>query len=195
MKELNSRELIKKSAIDLFFVKGEFNTTSQDIADLAGVKRPLIYYYFNSVEDLMLEVLVETNSERDQLIHDVLNEDSELVEKLDKIFDLHLTYTIKFPFRQLYLATHASLNLSNELKQSLDYKNYIKIIDLFQHAIDCNQIHIKDSKQAFVLLVSYLNYPLLLKSWGAYMLTASVDEYTNLLNERKHTFINLLFNV
>ena len=52
MKELNSRELIKKSAIDLFFVKGEFNTTSQDIADLAGVKRPLIYYYFNSVEDL-----------------------------------------------------------------------------------------------------------------------------------------------
>lgn len=195
MKINNSKELIIKAAIELYFVKGKFDITSKDIADFAGIKRPLIYYYFNSIEELMLKVVTETNSERDLLIHNVLNEDSKLDEKLEKIFDLHLTHTIKYPFRQMYLATHSNLFQSTEIKQSLDYKNFMKILELFQNSIDRNQTKIKDAKQAMVLFLSYLNYPLLMMSWGAEVLATSKEEYVTLLNERKKTFINLLFNL
>lgn len=189
-----SKELIKKSAIDLLFVEGKFNSTSQEIADNAGVKRPLIYYYFKSIEDLILVVLEETKSERDLMIFDVLNEEAEVAEKLKKIFDLHLKMTIKYPFRQVYIATHPNLTKANGFIQSLDYKNIMKLIELFREAIARNQLRIKDPKQALLLLFSYLNYPLLMISLGSKVLATSTEEYINLLNERKEVFINLLFN-
>ena len=189
-----SKELIKKSAIDLLFVEGKFNSTSQEIADNAGVKRPLIYYYFKSIEDLILVVLEDTKTERDLMIFDVLNEEAEVSEKLNKIFDLHLKMTIKYPFRQVYIATHPNLTKANGFIQSLDYKNIMKLIELFREAISRNQLRIKDPKQALLLLFSYLNYPLLMISLGSKVLATSTEEYINLLNERKEVFINLLFN-
>ena len=193
VKENKTKELIKKSAIELFFLKGKFDANSKDIADLAGVKRPLIYYYFNSVDDLMLTVIIETNSERDRLINNVLNEDSELVIKLDKIFDLHLKYTINYPFRQVYIATHVNLNQSNDFMQSLDYKNYMKLNQLFKNAIDSNLIRVKDPIQAIILFLSYLNYPIIMASWGKIILSNSELEYIEVLKNRKKTFLNLLF--
>lgn len=194
MSRNDSKELIKESAINLLFVEGKFDTTSEDIADLAGVKRPLIYYYFKSVEELIVVILEESKTERDQLIFDVLNEDSTLNEKLDKIFDLHLTYTTKYPFRQVYIATHSNLSNSAKFLQSIDYQNIIRLQSLFEEGIKENLLRIKDSKQAVLLLLSFLNYPLLMRSLGAKVLTTSFDEYQKLLTERKTTFINLLFN-
>ena len=194
MSRNDSKELIKESAINLLFVEGKFDTTSEDIADLAGVKRPLIYYYFKSVEELIVVILEESKTERDQLIFDVLNEDSTLNEKLDKIFDLHLTYTTKYPFRQVYIATHSNLSNSANFLQSIDYQNILMLQSLFEKGIKENLLRIKDSKQAVLLLLSFLNYPLLMRSLGAKVLTTSFDEYQKLLTERKTTFINLLFN-
>ena len=194
MSRNDSKELIKESAINLLFVEGKFDTTSEDIADLAGVKRPLIYYYFKSVEELIVVILEESKTERDQLIFDVLNEDSTLNEKLDKIFDLHLTYTTKYPFRQVYIATHSNLSNSANFLQSIDYQNILMLQSLFEKGIKENLLRIKDSKQAVLLLLSFLNYPLLMRSLGAKVLTTSFEEYKKLLTERKTTFINLLFN-
>ena len=194
MSRNDSKELIKESAINLLFVEGKFDTTSEDIADLAGVKRPLIYYYFKSVEELIVVILEESKTERDQLIFDVLIEDSTLNEKLDKIFDLHLTYTTKYPFRQVYIATHSNLSNSANFLQSIDYQNILMLQSLFEKGIKENLLRIKDSKQAVLLLLSFLNYPLLMRSLGAKVLTTSFDEYQKLLTERKTTFINLLFN-
>jgi len=41
-KDIETEELIKKTAKRLFFGEGKFNATTQEIADTAGVNRTLI---------------------------------------------------------------------------------------------------------------------------------------------------------
>ena len=57
MKESQTEELIIKTAKHIFFFKGNFQATTQDIADAAGVNRALIHYYFRTREQLLEAVL------------------------------------------------------------------------------------------------------------------------------------------
>ena len=48
-----ARERIIKSSIELFSQKGFHATTASEIAEAAGVTKGLIYYYFNSKEEIL----------------------------------------------------------------------------------------------------------------------------------------------
>lgn len=184
---------IKNAAIELLFVRGEFQSNSEKIADYAKVRRPLIYYYFNSVEDLIDTIITETRIQRDQKILDILASEAELSEKIGDLFDVHLEQTIKYPFRQIYISTH-----KKELKTSktiIDPDEIViqKLKHLFDKELNKNNLRLNSSNQAILLLASYLNYPLLMISLGPRALELSKVEYINLLKERKSIFISLVF--
>lgn len=189
---MNSLEKIKKSAIELLFVKGKFDSTSNDIADFAGVKRPLIYYYFKSVDQLLLTIIRETRTERDNLITEVLDGDEELSNKIRSIFEIHQKYTLKFPFRQVYVATHQNIELNEQIEKNIDFVTLKKLLRLFESGIKNNQIKIEDSRQILLLFVAFLNYPILMNSMGPKLLGISNIEYQKVLDNRKEAFIRLI---
>ncbi len=57
-KKDQTQELIKETAKNLFFVKGKFDATTQEIADEAGVNRTLINYYFRS-RDKLIQIIFD----------------------------------------------------------------------------------------------------------------------------------------
>ena len=52
----DARSTIMAAAVELFYRHGYQATTVQDIVDLAGYTKGALYYYFNSKEDLLLEI-------------------------------------------------------------------------------------------------------------------------------------------
>jgi AcrR family transcriptional regulator len=56
--EINTlkRERILDAAVTLFYERGYEKTTLDDIADLLGVRKPFIYYYYKSKSDLLSEI-------------------------------------------------------------------------------------------------------------------------------------------
>ncbi len=44
----STENLIKETAMRVFFKEGRFTATTQEIADAAGVNRTLLHYYFRS---------------------------------------------------------------------------------------------------------------------------------------------------
>jgi AcrR family transcriptional regulator len=54
------KDEIKDSAFWLFSNKGYNGSSVKEIADLAGINKATLYYYFKSKEDLYLEILGET---------------------------------------------------------------------------------------------------------------------------------------
>jgi AcrR family transcriptional regulator len=62
-----SLESINAAALDLFVTKGYKETTVDEIAAQAGLSKGSIYHYFNSKQELALDLLKSFHSELDQL--------------------------------------------------------------------------------------------------------------------------------
>ncbi len=60
MENINKKEKILEAALDVFFKKSFYEATMDDIAQLSGVKKPTIYYYYPSKIDLASQ-LMEVN--------------------------------------------------------------------------------------------------------------------------------------
>jgi len=55
----NSKEKIIEAAIDVFFDKGFDAASMREIAEKAGITKPMIYYHFKNKEALYLGLLEE----------------------------------------------------------------------------------------------------------------------------------------
>jgi len=100
IKNMNKKEKILESAQEIFFKKSFYEATMDDTAQISGIKKPTIYYYFPSKIDLasqLLEINIEKTfgkieeiifstdniKERIQIIADCY---SDLLEKNSKFF-------------------------------------------------------------------------------------------------------------
>ena len=56
---MDTRSRILESALELFYLKGYDGAGVQEIVELAGIKKPTLYYYFGSKYGLLENVLAE----------------------------------------------------------------------------------------------------------------------------------------
>ena len=80
--ELNARERILETAIDLFADKGYAGTSVREIVEEAGVSKPVLYYYFQSKEGLFLAILEMAEVLQTELLARVLESNGNLLERL-----------------------------------------------------------------------------------------------------------------
>jgi len=62
IKNMDKKEKILAAAREIFFKKSFYEATMDDIAQISGIKKPTIYYYFSSKIDLasqLLEINIE----------------------------------------------------------------------------------------------------------------------------------------
>lgn len=52
----NKKEEIMRCAIKLFFAKGFYETSMEDICNCAGITKGTLYYYINSKDELLFEI-------------------------------------------------------------------------------------------------------------------------------------------
>jgi len=90
MENINKKEKILNAARDVFFKKSFYEATMDDIAQLSGVKKPTIYYYYPSKIDLASE-LVELNIEIlfGKMKEIICNTDN-IKQRIKKIVDFYI---------------------------------------------------------------------------------------------------------
>ena len=93
-KEL-TQELIKETAMKLFFVEGKFDATTQEIADAAGVNRTLINYYFRSRDNLMNIVFEEAKEAENSKSVIIDNSKLPFREKVERYIENSLNASLK----------------------------------------------------------------------------------------------------
>ena len=80
--QLNARERLLETAIDMFAEKGYAGTSVREIVDCAGVSKPVLYYYFKSKEGLFLAILDMAENLQKQLLAGVLESDGNVLDRL-----------------------------------------------------------------------------------------------------------------
>lgn len=101
-----TREHIAQVATHLFAQQG-FNTTSiRDIAEAAGVTKPVLYYYFQSKENLFVSLIHEAYDFFYQKLEMILNKPGDFWDHLREITQLYFDLGREFgdSIRLLYMA-------------------------------------------------------------------------------------------
>ena len=130
-------------AARLFATKGFHATRMQDIADELGMQKGSLYYYFNSKDELLSELVTGSVQEAQGSLQTILDSDAAPSQKLNLAIEEHLRI----------LQQNADLHLINaqEILMSLDretaittntlLKNYENIwVAILQEGIDAGDV-------------------------------------------------------
>ena len=90
MESINKKEQILEAARDVFFKKSFYEATMDDIAQLSGVKKSTIYYYFSSKIDLASQLL-EVNIKRIfEKINEIISTTGNIKQRIKMMTDFYI---------------------------------------------------------------------------------------------------------
>lgn len=87
---MNRRQIILRRAAELFAQKGVAQTSVEDIAAAAGIKREGVYYYFKGRSDILLQIILPSSRSLLTGLSRLLNSNMDSAEKLRAAIENHL---------------------------------------------------------------------------------------------------------
>ena len=142
MKNINKKEKILEAAWEVFFKKSFYEATMDDIAQLSGIKKPTIYYYFPSKIDLASQLLEVNVKKIFVKISEIISTTSSIKQRIKMIVDFYInlleenskTFIIMQRIGYDFMQKEDSKKKINELFEKLRKKQK-KAGDLFGEVI------------------------------------------------------------
>lgn len=192
LKDIETEDLIKKTAKRLFFGEGKFNATTQEIADAAGVNRTLINYYFRSRDNLFNLVFEDAINREESLRENVLISNKPFREKIEAYIDDSLDQAKNYPYLETYLVSR--INDGCFYKDQSQWKKFReKFNEEFQKEVELGNVEPMDSIQFILNVASLVNFPHAIRPLFKSTMDITDEEYDKILAERKEIILKLLF--
>ncbi|HUW94101.1 MAG TPA: TetR/AcrR family transcriptional regulator [Bacteroidales bacterium] len=157
-----TEEKIFKAATVVFEEKGFAAARMQEIADLAGINKALLHYYFHSKEQLFEAVFQPLMKKMFEKIISVFMLEIPFEEKIRLYYNEHINILIKNPRLPLFLLNEISHNpgLVKGLTETIDY---LKLRDVIfrMHEKELKEYGVskKDLPQVMVTIISLAIFP------------------------------------
>ncbi|MFV0304745.1 MAG: TetR/AcrR family transcriptional regulator [Moheibacter sp.] len=191
-KDIETEDLIRKTAKKLFFEEGKFNATTQEIADAAGVNRTLINYYFRSRDNLFTLIFEDAIKREEKLRERALYSKLPFKEKIASYIDDTLQQAKEYPYLETYIVM--KINDGCFYKDEKDWDRFIlQFSEELKGEIKKGVVEEITPIQFILNLVSLINFPLAVRPLFQSSMRISNEEYEQILNERKEIIMNLLF--
>lgn len=91
---------LRETAFSLFAAHGYESTTMSQIANAVGIKKPTLYSYYESKEELFLSIFTEAADEYRQYIEQILQEALQMESTKDQLYHVfrgYITYFAQSP--------------------------------------------------------------------------------------------------
>lgn len=190
-KKDQTQELIKETAKNLFFVKGKFDATTQEIADEAGVNRTLINYYFRSRDNLMQIVFNEAQKVEQEKSKIIQNADLPFKEKISQFIEGSLSTSLQYPYLETYIVSQ--INKGNCHQKDIEEDDLKKMYEDIEKEMALGNIERMKPIQFILNMVSLLVFPSAIRPLLMENLMISDKEFDKIISERKEIILNMLF--
>jgi len=153
------RKIILDAATKLFAEKGFEITTTREIARAAQISNAALYYYFDTKEDILYQILDDTITTGLELIKRIGTSEKTLKKKLSSILRMHTRNAVDY--NKMKLLVHDQKSLSPEHKKLLDKKQedyvgfLIRILNNLKKRGEIIDINTKVCAFAFFGMVSW----------------------------------------
>lgn len=191
IKKDQTQELIKETAKNLFFVKGKFDATTQEIADEAGVNRTLINYYFRSRDNLIQLIFDEAHRVEQEKSEIIMNSDLPFKLKIEQFIENGLSNSLKYPYLETYIVTQ--INKGGCHKKEVEMNNLERLFLDIEKEMDLGNIEKMKPVQFILNMISLLIFPSAVRPLLLENLMINDVEFDHLISERKNIIIKMLF--
>ena len=183
----NAEIEILNAAKEIFQQKGMDGARMQEIADKAKINKALLHYYYRSKQLLFEAVFSNAFALLAPQLNKVLNDDSDLFEKIRQFTDSYITFVINHPYLPNFVIQE--LNKNPEFIQKLRTKENFPNINKFKlqvaKAIEDGIIKPIEAEQLFINIMSLNVFPFI----GEPLLMALIDtdkkNYDLIIQKRK----------
>ena len=164
MGKKDTREKALNTARKLFIKKGKDGVRMQEIADVSGVNKGLLHYYFKSKENLFREVFEQEFQNLYGSIYEILKVQVGLENKLAAIIDHVFGQNMKLDNYAAFMSFECSRNkaLVKKLESQANFKMSVELLntELRENRISSTS---QFSLQVLLNVLSLCSFPFALK--------------------------------
>lgn len=190
-KKDQTQELIKETTKNLFFVKGKFDATTQEIADAAGVNRTLINYYFHSRDNLIQIIFDEAQKVEKEKSEIIMNSDLPFKEKIGQFIEGSLSTSLQYPYLETYIVSQ--INKGNCHKRDIEEDELNELYKDIEQEMERGAIEKMEPIQFVLNMISLLVFPSAVRPLLMENLMISDEEFDKIISQRKEIILNMLF--
>jgi TetR/AcrR family transcriptional regulator len=186
--DLSTEEKIIEAARQVFVKNGLEGARMQDIADLAGVNKALLHYYFRSKDVLFGKVFDHYSSYLIPDLQNIVNSDASIIEKLESFVDKYISFFQKNMDLPFFFVSELNRNPQKVIAilASTNKFQYLQQFS-FQMMLAMQEGKIKKIQPQHLMLncVSMCLFPFLAKPMIQIVMQMDDDTFVNILEERK----------
>lgn len=195
-KEKGTEEKILNSAKKIFQKKGMDGARMQEIADEAGINKALLHYYYRSKQLLFDAVFYRAFSLLVPQLSKVLNDDTELEQKIRNFTASHIGFILKHPYLPNFI--FQELNRNPRFLQKLKAKNSLPDISNFreqvQQEVEKGNIRAISAEELFMNILSLNAFPFVSRPLLQTFLDVDDEHFRKLMEERKHRVADFIWH-
>ena len=183
----NTEIEILAAAKEIFQQKGMDGARMQEIADKAKINKALLHYYFRSKQLLFEAVFKSAFALLAPQINRILNDESDLFEKIIKFTDSYISFVSEHPYLPNFVIQE--LNRNPEFLQTLRSKDNFPTIDKFKvqvaDAIKNGIIKPIEAEQLFINIMSLNVFPFIGEPLLMALINVDKMTYNEIIQNRK----------
>jgi TetR/AcrR family transcriptional regulator len=197
--DAHTEELIKETAMRIFFVEGRLHATTQVIAKEAGVNRGLIYYYFKGRDQLFEVVFKEAIAVSRKRLRELFNSKKiSFREKIREFVELSIDQNLKYPYLEMFLITEinrdgSNMNMLTEPGGELRDEMLHSVDEGLKEEIKKGHVPKMSAAQFIINTLSLCAYPALYKPMLQQVINMDEPGYLRMIQERKKLIMKVLF--
>ena len=196
IKTENTETEILIAAKEIFQQKGMAGARMQEIADKAKINKALLHYYYRSKQLLFEAVFKSAFSLLAPQLNKVLNDDSDLFEKIRKFTENYVSFVIKHTYLPNFVVQE--LNKNPEFVQKLRSEKNFPSIEKFKLQVSdaINQGIIKpiETEQLFINIISLNIFPFIGEPLLMALVNVDKESYNKILENRKTEVAEFIIN-
>ncbi|TRX36997.1 TetR/AcrR family transcriptional regulator [Flavobacterium sp. ZT3R18] len=196
IKTENTETEILNAAKEIFQQKGMAGARMQEIADKAKINKALLHYYYRSKQLLFEAVFKSAFTLLAPQLNKILNDDSDLFEKIRRFTENYISFVIKHPYLPNFVIQE--LNKNPEFVQTLRSEKNFPSIDKFKlqvsKAIKQGVIKPIEAEQLFINIMSLNIFPFIGEPLLMALVNVDKEGYNKILENRKTDVAEFIIN-
>lgn len=196
LKVENTEEEILNAAKEVFQQKGMAGARMQEIADKAKINKALLHYYYRSKQLLFEAVFKNAFRLLAPQIGKILNDDTELFDKIRNFTDSYVSFVIKHPYLPNFVIQELNSNPEFVLKLRAEAsfpsteKFKLQVLD----SIEKGDIQPIDADQLLINIISLNIFPFIGTPLLMALINVDKKKYDQLLQNRKTEAADFIIN-
>ncbi|CAM4120655.1 TetR/AcrR family transcriptional regulator [Gillisia limnaea] len=195
-KEENTELAILNAAKEVFQEKGMAGSRMQEIADKARINKSMLHYYYRSKQLLFEAVFKNAFRLLAPQLNRVLNDDSELFDKIRNFTNNYISFVIQHPYLPNFVIQELNKNpdFIGKLRTEKDFPTIDKFKIQVEEAIARGIIKPIRAEQLFINTISLNIFPFIAAPLLQGLINVEEKEYRELMERRKAEVADFIIN-